>query len=333
VIPAPLALRADDATKVYCQTFAPLSTAFTIPVAAQNGETVTGVTETSAGSGPTASVAGSTYPIVITPGSATGTITASNYTITYVDGALTETPAPLTVRANDATKVFGATFTPASTAFTTTALQNGETVGSVTEVSPAGTPATAAAPGPYAITPSAATGGTFTPSNYTITYVDGALLVTPVPVPPIVVPPVVVIPPVAPPVAVVPPVDIVPPVVVVLPVVVVPPVVPPIVVVPPGTTPVETIPGVTPVVVAAVPTDEAPDVPQLELAPALPLQDRLNLTVVGTGVRMPAVLPPAPVSTGPRPPSGPTQRCPFGATQSTVRRSARPSRHRSHGRR
>ena len=57
--------------------------------------------------------------------------------------------------------------------------QNGETVGSVTETSP-GTAATASVAGsPYAITPaSAATGGTFTPSNYTITYVNGALTVT-----------------------------------------------------------------------------------------------------------------------------------------------------------
>jgi len=181
VTPAPLTLQANDATKVYGQTFTPASTAFTVPVAPQNGETVTSVAETSSGSAPTASVAGSTYPIVITPGSATGTFTASNYTITYLNGVLTVTPAPLTVTADDATKVYGQTFTPASTAFTTTALQNGEAVGSVTEVSPAGTPPTAAVPGPYAITPSAATGGTFTPTNYTINYVDGVLTVTPAP--------------------------------------------------------------------------------------------------------------------------------------------------------
>ncbi|MGP1677992.1 MAG: two-partner secretion domain-containing protein, partial [Burkholderiales bacterium] len=182
VTAALVTLQADNATKVYGQTFTPLSTAFTIPVPPQNGETVTGVTETSTGSATTASVAGSTYPIVITPGSATGSITASNYIITYLDGALTVNPTPLTVTANDATKVYGQTFTPASTAFTTTALQNGETVASVTEVSPAGTPATAAVPGPYAITPSAAAAnGAFLPTNYTISYVDGALTVTAAP--------------------------------------------------------------------------------------------------------------------------------------------------------
>jgi filamentous hemagglutinin family protein len=224
VTPAPLVLTANDATKVYGTTFTPAGTAFT-EVGLVNSDTVTSVAETSTGSAPTASVAGSTYPIVITPGSASGSFTPGNYTIAYVDGKLTVTPAPLTIKANDATKAFGETFTPSSTAFTTpVAPQNGETVGSVTALSPTGTPPTAVAPGPYPITPSAATGGTFTPGNYTITYVDGALTVTPV-VPPVVVPPVeppvVFVPPVEPPVVVVPPVE--PPVVVVPPEVVTPP--------------------------------------------------------------------------------------------------------------
>jgi filamentous hemagglutinin family protein len=183
ITPAPLTLQANDNTKLYGQTFTPLSTAFTIPVPPVTGETVTSVAETSTGSAQTASVAGSTYPIVITSGSATGTggFVATNYAINYVNGALTVTPAPLTVTANNNTKVYGQTFTPAGTAFTTTALQNGETVGSVTEVSPAGTPPTAAVPGSYAIIPGSATGGTFTPTNYIINYVNGALTVTPAP--------------------------------------------------------------------------------------------------------------------------------------------------------
>jgi hypothetical protein len=43
---------------------------------------------------------------------------------------------------------------------------------------PAGTAATAAV-GPYTITPSAATGGTFDPANYTISYAPGVLTVDP----------------------------------------------------------------------------------------------------------------------------------------------------------
>ena len=42
------------------------------------------------------------YPI--TPGS----LTSTNYAITFVNGTLTVNPAPLTVTANDATKVYGA---------------------------------------------------------------------------------------------------------------------------------------------------------------------------------------------------------------------------------
>jgi filamentous hemagglutinin family protein len=89
------------------------------------------------------------------------------------------TPAPLTVTASNTTKTYGQT--PTLSGFTTSALVNGETVGAVTQTSP-GTVATAAVAGsPYAITPSEATGGTFTPSNCTISYANGALTVTPAP--------------------------------------------------------------------------------------------------------------------------------------------------------
>jgi hypothetical protein len=99
------------------------------------------------------------------------------------------TTAPLTVTATDASKTYGQT--PVLAAFTTAGLVNGETVGSVTESSP-GTLATAeVAGGPYVITPSNATGGTFAPSNYTIGYANGSLTVSPlvqVQTPPVVAP-------------------------------------------------------------------------------------------------------------------------------------------------
>ena len=94
-------------------------------------------------------------------------------------GALTVTPATLTVTASAATKSYGQT--PVLTAFSYAGQQNGETVGSVTESSP-GTAATATVAGSaYPITPSAATGGTFDPANYTLAYLPGALSVTPAP--------------------------------------------------------------------------------------------------------------------------------------------------------
>ena len=185
ITPAPLTLKANDATKVYGTTFTPLNTAFTVPVLPVAGETVTGVVETSTGSAPTVNVAATTYPILITPGSATGTnFNQANYLITYQPGALTVTPAPLTVTANNVTKNYGEV--PILSGFTTTPLVNNETVGSVTETSP-GQPATAPAGTTYPITVGSATGGTFLPSNYDIGYVDGVLTVRPLPV---IVPPV-----------------------------------------------------------------------------------------------------------------------------------------------
>ncbi|WP_404296252.1 filamentous hemagglutinin N-terminal domain-containing protein [Halomonas sp.] len=91
------------------------------------------------------------------------------------------TPAPLTITADDGTKVYGETFPLLPDAFTADGLVNAETVTDVTLTS-AGTVATANVDGsPYAITPADATGGTFDPDNYIIEYVDGALMVTPAP--------------------------------------------------------------------------------------------------------------------------------------------------------
>jgi len=85
---------------------------------------------------------------------------------------------PLTVTANDAAKIYGNTVTLPLTAFTTVGLVNGDTVSSVTETSP-GTVANAPVAGsPYVITPSSAT-GSFTATNYTLSYVNGKLTVSP----------------------------------------------------------------------------------------------------------------------------------------------------------
>lgn len=95
---------------------------------------------------------------------------------------------PLTVTASNVSKVYGQT--PALTGFTTSTLANSETVGSVTQTSTGQAAAATVAGGPYPIVASHATGGTFTPSNYTISYVNGALTVTAVDgAPPVIAPP------------------------------------------------------------------------------------------------------------------------------------------------
>ncbi|MEI8293696.1 MAG: YDG domain-containing protein [bacterium] len=86
----------------------------------------------------------------------------------------------LTITANNTTKVYNNALTSSasgSTAFTSSGLQNSETIGSVTITYAGGYNATDSA-GTYYITPSAATGGTFTASNYALTYANGTLTVT-----------------------------------------------------------------------------------------------------------------------------------------------------------
>jgi filamentous hemagglutinin family protein len=180
ITPAPLTITANNATKVYGQTATFATSAFT-SVGLVNAETVGGVTETSPGTVASASVAGSTYPI-IPSGATAGTFTPSNYAINYVNGTLAVTPAALTVTASDATKVFGSTTTLSG--FTTAGLVNGETVGSITAVSPGTAASATVAGGPYPILASNAAGGSFTASDYTISYVGGALAVTPIVIPP-----------------------------------------------------------------------------------------------------------------------------------------------------
>jgi hypothetical protein len=91
--------------------------------------------------------------------------------------------AALSVTARPQTKTYGqaVVFGPGGTNFSSSGLQNGNTITSVTlAVSGNGGAATAAVSGsPYIITPSAATGVTFTAGNYNITYNTGTLTANP----------------------------------------------------------------------------------------------------------------------------------------------------------
>ncbi len=164
-----------------------------------DGSTVASVTGTAALSGVVAADAGNVT--LGGPGSftfataAVGTSTAitasgytisgsasSNYSLTQPAGLTANiTVKALTVTANNVTKSQGQTLTggAGSTAFTSSGLVTGETIGSVTITY--GTGASAGDPAatyPGQVTPSAATGGTFAASNYSITYVSGDLTVS-----------------------------------------------------------------------------------------------------------------------------------------------------------
>lgn len=145
------------------------------------GEDVTVTGSVSAGTFATAGVANGIVVTADLSGLSIGGADAGNYA--GVASALTAniTPATLTITADNDTKVYGATksYGALATAFTSTGLVSGETIGSVTLTAAGGTAATDRTGG-YDLTPSAATGGTFTAANYAISYVQGTLTVTPV---------------------------------------------------------------------------------------------------------------------------------------------------------
>jgi len=124
-----------------------------------------------------------TKPVTVTGYSISG-IDAANYTLTQPTGLTADiTPAPLTITANAVSKYHGETITsPATgvTAFTSTGLQNGETIGSVTmDYGPNAASGGNLGVYPGEVVPSAATGGTFNASNYTIAYVANQLSIVP----------------------------------------------------------------------------------------------------------------------------------------------------------
>ncbi len=93
--------------------------------------------------------------------------------------AFTIRAIPLTITANIQSKTYGRTMSldGGPTSFTAVGLTNSETVGKVTLTASGGTAADAAV-GTYSLTPSAAMGGSFQPSNYIISYIAGLLIVT-----------------------------------------------------------------------------------------------------------------------------------------------------------
>ena len=106
---------------------------------------------------------------------------AANYTLTGVTGSVTILPKALTITADNQSKTYGQAlaFGSGSTRFSSSGLQNGETIGSVTLTCAGGD--TAAAVGTYPITPGSPTGGTFSAGNYTLSYVPGTFTVNPLP--------------------------------------------------------------------------------------------------------------------------------------------------------
>ena len=182
VDPRALEIRAFSTSKVYgaLVTFTGLVPEFSITGGTLVGsDSVDSVTLTSAGAPVGASIG--TYDI--TPSVALGTGLA-NYTITYVVGTLTVDPRALEITAFSTSKVYGAlvTFTGVSPEFSITGgtLVGSDTIASATLTSTGAPPSAGVVGSPYPIVASAAVGGGATlVDNYTISYLDGALTVTP----------------------------------------------------------------------------------------------------------------------------------------------------------
>lgn len=170
ITPAPLTISANSASRQYGQGNPPLNSAtYSGFVNGDTSSSLGGALNCTSTASPASPVG--TYPITCAG------LTSQNYSINFVPGTLSVTAAPLTITASNRTKTYGQALAFAGTEFATSGLLNADNVASVTLTS-SGTPSAATAAGsPYVIIPTAAVGTGL--GNYNISYVNGALTVTP----------------------------------------------------------------------------------------------------------------------------------------------------------
>ena len=167
VTKAPLTVTADNQSRPYATPNGELTVQFSGFVLAQD-KTVLGGELSVITTAVTASPAGD-YPI--TPSG----LTSANYTLVYVNGALTVTPVPLLVKADNKTRVYGGSNPALTVAYE--GLVNGDVSGSLGGTLSVTTDANAASPaGSYPITVSGLVSG-----NYAISFGPGSLTVTKAP--------------------------------------------------------------------------------------------------------------------------------------------------------
>jgi hypothetical protein len=170
VTQAVLTVTATSTNKMYGQTLTFAGTEFTA-TGLVNADSVSTVVLTSAGSAPSAPASLTPYPLV--PGGAQG-VGVSNYSVLYVNGALTVTQAPLSCTANDTSKPYGT----ANPAFggTLVGLLNGDNI--TATYTTLATPGSSV--GAYPITPILSDPNSRL-SNYTPTIKNGTLTITAAP--------------------------------------------------------------------------------------------------------------------------------------------------------
>ncbi len=169
VTQAPLLVKASNTNKVYRTVLTFSGGEFAIIGGALvNGNTLTNVSLSSPGTGKGAKVGA--YPITASAAQGLG---LTNYSITYSNGVLTVGPTNLTIAATSQSKPYGTSLALPTNGFTTTEMEDGDSVTNVT-LDSTGAAGTAPA-GVYAITPTNATGVGLT--NYIIAYSNGTLSV------------------------------------------------------------------------------------------------------------------------------------------------------------
>jgi len=173
ITPATLAVTADPQTKVYGQGDPALTYTLSGFVNGETSSVVSGAPTLITLATAASRVTGSPYPILVSAGS----ISAVNYSFVFVGGALSVTPAPLTITASNAAKMYGAALPVLTASYT--GFVNGDGPTSLARRPTMTTTSSAASPvlpGGYAIIASDASD-----PNYAISYQPGTLLITPAP--------------------------------------------------------------------------------------------------------------------------------------------------------
>ena len=177
ITPRPISVQANDQSRAYGDPN-PATGPFTITAGTLVGADAIGSVNVTSPALPT-SPAGSVWVLANT-GANFSVGSAANYAITLQNGQLTIGPRAITVQANNQSRPYGDP-NPATGPYTITAgsLAGADAITNVSVTSPA---TVASGVGPYALTPTAANFGSGSASNYTITFADGVLTVTPRPI-------------------------------------------------------------------------------------------------------------------------------------------------------
>ena len=172
VNPATLTITANNQTQVYGAPVPALTASYSGFVSGDSASSLTTLPTVNTTATAASHVAGGPYAITVTGA------TDPNYTISYVPGALTVTPVPLTITADNQTMTYGSSMPALTASFS--GLVNGDTpadFATAPDVAPtvSTVPATSHV-GTYAITVAGALD-----ADYSITYVAGTLTISPAP--------------------------------------------------------------------------------------------------------------------------------------------------------